>query len=84
MYMYCFYPMSAVAFCGSIFMTLAVAIERYMAVCKPIKYRTMTQDQVKHRIIRIMIIIIKALSKKMDFYEVPNAGSFFWLIKKND
>ena len=33
-YVYLLYPMSAVSFCASIYMTLAVTIERYIAVCR--------------------------------------------------
>lgn len=33
-YVYLLYPMSAVTFCASIYMTLAVTIERYIAVCR--------------------------------------------------
>ena len=40
--MYVLYPMSAVAFCASIYMTLAVTVERYIAVCKPHQYRAIT------------------------------------------
>ena len=35
--------MSAVAFCASTYMTLAVTIERYIAVCRPHQYRTISQ-----------------------------------------
>ena len=41
-YVYVLYPMSAVAFCASIYMTLAVTVERYIAVCKPHQYRAIT------------------------------------------
>ena len=34
-----FYPMTSVSFTGSIYMTMAITIERYLAVCKPHRYR---------------------------------------------
>ena len=39
LYVYFLYPMSAVSLCASIYMTLAITVERYLAVCKPILYR---------------------------------------------
>ena len=42
-YVYVLYPMSAVSFCASIYMTLAVTVERYIAVCRPHQYRTISQ-----------------------------------------
>ena len=39
LYVYLLYPMSAVSFCASIYMTLAVTVERYIAVCRPHQYR---------------------------------------------
>ena len=39
LYVYFLYPMSPVALCASIYMTLAITVERYLAVCKPILYR---------------------------------------------
>ena len=33
------YPMSPVTLNASIFMTLALTVERYLAVCMPIRYR---------------------------------------------
>ena len=44
-YVYILYPMSAVAFCASTYMTLAVTVERYIAVCRPHQYRTISQVQ---------------------------------------
>ena len=38
-YVYLLYPMSAVSFCASIYMTLAVTVERYIAVCRPHQFR---------------------------------------------
>ena len=40
--MYVLYPMSAVAVCAASYMTLAVTVERYIAVCKPHQYRAIT------------------------------------------
>ncbi len=31
--------MSPVTLCASVYMTLAITVERYLAVCKPILYR---------------------------------------------
>ena len=38
--------MSAVAFCASTYMTLAVTVERYIAVCRPHQYRTISQVRI--------------------------------------
>ena len=38
-YVHLLYPMSAVSFCASIYMTLAVTVERYIAVCRPHQFR---------------------------------------------
>jgi hypothetical protein len=48
-YVYILYPMSAVAFCASTYMTLAVTVERYIAVCRPHQYRTISQVQLYYR-----------------------------------
>ena len=37
------YPMSAVSFCLSTYMTMAISLERFIAVCRPHQYRTLTQ-----------------------------------------
>jgi len=38
------YPMSAVSFCATIYMTLALTTERYLAVCRPHKYRALSRS----------------------------------------
>ena len=43
LYVYFLYPMSAVSFCASTYMTLALTVERFIAVCKPHQYRTISQ-----------------------------------------
>ena len=37
------YPMSAVSFCASTYMTLAITVERFIAVCRPHQYRNISQ-----------------------------------------
>ncbi|XP_023322269.1 FMRFamide receptor [Eurytemora carolleeae] len=61
-YVYLLYPMSAVAFCASTYMTLAVTIERYIAVCRPHQYRTISQTMTNTRRILVYIIPVTALS----------------------
>ena len=39
LYAYFLYPFTAVALTGSIYMTMAITIERFMAVCHPHYYR---------------------------------------------
>ena len=36
------YPLNNISFCGSIFTTVALAYERYIAVCRPLHYRDVT------------------------------------------
>ena len=36
------YPLNNISFCASIFTTMAMAYERYIAVCKPLHYRDIT------------------------------------------
>ena len=36
---YLLYPLSAVSLCASTYTTLAVTVERYLAVCRPHQYR---------------------------------------------
>ena len=43
MYANLLYPMSAVSFCATIYMTLALTTERYLAVCRPHKYRALSR-----------------------------------------
>eukprot|EP00094_Tigriopus_californicus_P008114 TCALIF_07810-PA protein Name:"Similar to FR FMRFamide receptor (Drosophila melanogaster)" AED:0.47 eAED:0.39 QI:0/0.5/0.4/0.8/1/1/5/0/292 len=42
LYVHFLYPMSPVALCASIYMTLAITVERYLAVCKPLLYRNLS------------------------------------------
>ena len=42
-YVYVLYPMSAVSFCASTYMTLAITVERFIAVCRPHHYRSISQ-----------------------------------------
>ena len=39
LYVHVLYPMSPVTLCASVYMTVALTIERWLAVCKPITYR---------------------------------------------
>ena len=43
LYVYILYPMSAVSFCASTYMTLAITVERFIAVCRPHQYRYLSQ-----------------------------------------
>lgn len=36
------YPLNNISFCASIFVTVALAFERYIAVCRPLHYRNIT------------------------------------------
>ena len=36
------YPLNNISFCASIFTTVALAFERYIAVCRPLHYRDIT------------------------------------------
>ena len=42
MFPYLTHPLNNISFCGSIFTTVALAYERYCAVCKPLNYRNAT------------------------------------------
>ena len=45
LFSYVFYPMAAVSFCAAIYMTLAVTVERYIAVCRPHQYRSVREGE---------------------------------------
>merc|ERR1712154_154564 len=62
LYVYLLYPMSAVSFCASIYMTLAVTVERYIAVCRPHQFRTISQTMSQTRRILVYIIPVTAIS----------------------
>ena len=48
LYPYFLYPLNAIALSGSIYMTVAVAIERYIAVYHPLDYNRVVQDSTSH------------------------------------
>jgi hypothetical protein len=54
--------MSAVAFCASIYMTLAVTVERYIAVCRPHQYRTITATMTNTKRLLVYIVPVTILS----------------------
>jgi len=49
------YPMSAVSFCLSTYMTLAVTVERFIAVCRPHQHRNIAQTLSRN--MRVMIYV---------------------------
>lgn len=61
-YVYVLYPMSAVAFCASIYMTLAVTVERYIAVCRPHQYRNISQTMSNTKRLLVYIVPVTVLS----------------------
>ena len=62
LYVYILYPMSAVSFCASIYMTLAVTVERYIAVCRPHQYRTISQTMSNIKRLLVYIIPVTTIS----------------------
>ena len=46
---YTFYPMNAIAMMGSIYMTMAVGMERYIAVTYPMEYTLVANDTSSHK-----------------------------------
>ena len=41
------YPLNNICFCSSVFLTLLIAAERYVAVCHPVTYRQLTASHSK-------------------------------------
>lgn len=62
LYVYMLYPLSAVSFCASIYMTLAVTVERYIAVCKPHQYRVITQTMSNSKRLLVYVVPVTVLS----------------------
>jgi len=62
LYVYILYPMSTVSFCASIYMTLAVTVERYIAVCRPHQYRTISQTMSNSKRLLVYVVPVTAIS----------------------
>ncbi len=62
LYVYVLYPMSPVTLCASVYMMLAITVERYLAVCKPLTYRNMNSTTSSTRRVAYYVVPVAAAS----------------------
>ena len=67
--------MSAVSFCASIYMTLAVTVERYIAVCRPHQYRNISQTMSNTKRLLVYIIPVTSISFALNIPKVSFTSS---------
>ena len=67
--------MSAVSFCASIYMTLAVTVERYIAVCRPHQYRTISGTMSNTKRLLVYIIPVTSISFALNIPKVSFTSS---------
>ena len=65
--------MSAVSFCATIYMTLALTTERYFAVCRPHQYRALSRVRGQNSTVLSFKILFQSISSTKRFlaYVIP-------------
>lgn len=75
-YKYFLYPFTTISYTGSVYMTTAITIERYIAVCKPLRYREFIAElspNVRTMIYVIPVTIFSVLLNLPKFFEIEVA-----------
>ena len=74
------YPLNNISLCASIFMTLALAYERYNAVCRPLHYRDVTaRYSIKRRTLRYLILQLHVPDSLLFYFNSKHHSIFLIL-----
>ena len=78
------YPFSEMALCSSIYMTVAIAVERYIGLCRPLKRLSSGRGPCSAKAYILPVVIIAVLLNVPKFFESETAPAraSFWSISE--